>query len=85
MLATSKRKPPLRLWRKTPATQVILAMREALRSGGLYIAESRHHVSFSNLIYVNRALAGIFPLEAITVCLAVAGRRWLQFPEIGRR
>ena len=26
-------------------------MREALRAGGLYIPESRQHVSFSNLIY----------------------------------
>jgi TnpA family transposase len=36
-----------RLWELALA----LALREALRSGGIYIAESRHHVSFSNLIY----------------------------------
>lgn len=36
-----------RLWELALA----VAMREALRGGGLYIAESRHHVSFSNLIY----------------------------------
>jgi len=28
-----------------------LAVRDALRSGDLYLPESRHHVSFSNLIY----------------------------------
>jgi TnpA family transposase len=28
-----------------------VAMRDALRGGGLYIPESRHHVSFANLIY----------------------------------
>lgn len=36
-----------RLWELALA----VAMREALRGGGLYIPESRHHVSFSNLIY----------------------------------
>ena len=28
-----------------------LAVRDALRSGDLYLPDSRHHVSFSNLIY----------------------------------
>ena len=28
-----------------------MATRDALRGGGLYLPESRHHVSFSNLIY----------------------------------
>jgi TnpA family transposase len=36
-----------RLWELALA----IALREALRSGGLYIPQSRHHVSFSNLIY----------------------------------
>jgi hypothetical protein len=36
-----------RLWELALA----VAMREALRGGGLYIPESRHHVSFANLIY----------------------------------
>jgi hypothetical protein len=36
-----------RLWELALA----VAMREALRGGALYIPESRHHVSFSNLIY----------------------------------
>ena len=36
-----------RLWELALA----MAMRDALRGGGLYLPESRHHVSFSNLIY----------------------------------
>jgi TnpA family transposase len=36
-----------RLWEISLA----LAVRDALRGGGLYLPESRHHVSFSNLIY----------------------------------
>jgi hypothetical protein len=28
-----------------------LAVRDALRSGDLYLPDSRHHISFSNLIY----------------------------------
>ena len=36
-----------RLWEISLA----LAVRDALRSGDLYLPESRHHVSFSNLIY----------------------------------
>ena len=31
-----------------------IAIRDALRSGGLYLPGSRHHVSFSNLIYSER-------------------------------
>lgn len=36
-----------RLWE----ISLSLAVRDALRSGDLYLPESRHHVSFSNLIY----------------------------------
>jgi TnpA family transposase len=36
-----------RLWEISLA----LAVRDALRGGGLYLPESRHHVSFSNLVY----------------------------------
>lgn len=36
-----------RLWEISLA----LALRDALRGGGIYLPESRHHVSFSNLIY----------------------------------
>jgi TnpA family transposase len=36
-----------RLWELALA----VAMRDALRAGGLYLPESRHHVSFPNLIY----------------------------------
>lgn len=42
-----------RLWELALA----VAIRDALRSGGLYIPESRHHVSFSNLIYDERQWA----------------------------
>ena len=43
-----------RLWELALA----VAMREALRSGGLYIPESRNHVSFSNLIYDQQTVGG---------------------------
>jgi TnpA family transposase len=39
-----------RLWELALA----VALRDALRSGELYIPESRHHVSFSNLVYNER-------------------------------
>jgi hypothetical protein len=39
-----------RLWEITLA----FAVRDALRAGDLYLPESRHHVSFSNLIYGDR-------------------------------
>jgi len=42
-----------RLWELALA----VAIRDALRSGGLYLPESRHHVSFSNLIYDERRWA----------------------------
>jgi hypothetical protein len=34
-----------------------VALRDALRSGGLYLPDSRHHVSFANLIYDERRWA----------------------------
>jgi hypothetical protein len=40
-----------RLWE----ISLSLAVRDALRSGDLYLPESRHHVSFSNLIYNERS------------------------------
>jgi TnpA family transposase len=42
-----------RLWELALA----VAIRDALRSGGFYLPESRHHVSFSNLIYNERRWA----------------------------
>jgi len=42
-----------RLWELALA----VALRDALRSGGLYVPDSRHHVSFSNLIYDERQWA----------------------------
>src|SRR3974390_1950724 len=33
---------------------LVLAVRDALRAGGLYLVESREHVSFWNLIYDSR-------------------------------
>ncbi|HTT81670.1 MAG TPA: hypothetical protein VMF86_18560 [Stellaceae bacterium] len=39
-----------RIWE----TALAFAMRSALRAGGLFLSESREHVSFWNLIYDSR-------------------------------
>lgn len=46
-LLDGRDRPDRRLWELALA----FAVRDALRSGDLYLAESRHHVSFWNLVY----------------------------------
>lgn len=46
-LLDGRDRPDRRLWELALA----FAIRDALRSGDLYLAESRHHVSFWNLVY----------------------------------
>jgi TnpA family transposase len=67
-----------------------IAVRDALRSGGLYLPQSRHHVSFANLIYDERQWvaerASVYEqLSLFEEQDAVASALKQQFDEIARQ
>lgn len=67
-----------------------IAVRDAFRSGGLYLPESRHHVSFANLIYDERQWAAerasvYEQLSLFEEQDAVIPALAREFEEVGRR
>jgi len=78
-LLDGRDRPDRRMWELALA----FAVRDALRSGDLYLAESRHHVSFWNLVYGEDQWSRQGRSSGVSA--AAAGAGWRALTALGTR